>query len=281
MQIDRPVFIIGPPRSGTSLLYRLLATHPDVGYITRGAKNHPERPRLAWALTRLGRFDDHPKEGNPIWNRFQQVPEDLMDAEDAPPEVVEWFRRFTGGLLEARGVTRFLAKCPRHAVRLGWLDAVYPDCRFVVIQRDWRAVVASTVRKRERDTEKGKRWWGVHVPGWRQLRREGPEVGAAGQYAWVHDYLDRMEPRYGDRMVRLWYEELCADTEGTLRRILDHCGLRWTDEFGRGLPTDLEARNDKWREVLDESLVAGIRERFEEVLPRCEWPPEDGDAAAT
>lgn len=271
-QVDRPVFVIGPPRSGTSLLYRVLSQHPDLGYITRASKRHPESPRLAQFLTRLGRFDDKPKEGNAIWNRFRDREADLMEASDATPETTEWFREFVAGHMAARGVGRFLAKCPRHAIRTGWLQAVFPDCRFVIIHRDWRAVVASTLLKRRRDAQDGKRWWGVHVPGWRKWLHEPAAVGAAAQFAWVHDYLADAESRFPGQVHRVWYEELCAGTEDTIRGILEHCDLPWSEEFARTLPTDLAARNDKWRDVIDAEEVDAIRARFADTLPHCEWP---------
>jgi len=43
--IDRPIFILGPPRSGTSVLYKTFCTHPEVGFLHHATKRWPEWPR--------------------------------------------------------------------------------------------------------------------------------------------------------------------------------------------------------------------------------------------
>ena len=47
MQVDRPIFIMGPHRSGTTLLYNILAAHPDVGYFNRANRRFVQRQHRA------------------------------------------------------------------------------------------------------------------------------------------------------------------------------------------------------------------------------------------
>src|SRR5687768_15997753 len=131
-EIDRPIFILGPPRSGTTLLYETLARHPDVGYLHLGFKRFPGVPRLGQALVRARIYPDQPKEAREFWNRFATREDDAMDAADATPEVVAWYRLAVAGLLRAQGATRFVAKLPALSLRARWLDAVFPGCHFVV-----------------------------------------------------------------------------------------------------------------------------------------------------
>ncbi len=86
-----------------------------------------------------------------VWNRFLTRDDDFMRGADAAPEIGDWYRRVVAGVTEARGKSRFLAKLPSHSLRVGWLDAIFPDALFVVTVRDWRAVVSSTVTKRSVD----------------------------------------------------------------------------------------------------------------------------------
>ncbi len=55
--VDRPIFIVAPHRSGTTLLYRLLAEHPDVGFYNPANRRWRNFPRLAHLRTRLGGAD--------------------------------------------------------------------------------------------------------------------------------------------------------------------------------------------------------------------------------
>jgi len=146
---DRPIFVLGPPRSGTSVLYKTLCTHPDVAFMHRGFKRLPRWPRVAHALERLGLVGSTPKEASDFWDRFRTGRLDVMTAEEATPRVRAWYREVVAGVVRVTGRTRFVAKCPPHSVRVPWIDAVFPDARFVVAHRDWRAVVSSTVVKRE------------------------------------------------------------------------------------------------------------------------------------
>ena len=66
MRIDRPIFIVGPHRSGTTLLYRLMAQHPEVGFFNMLNKRLPNHPRLASLLTGIVK-PDYPVEAQGIW----------------------------------------------------------------------------------------------------------------------------------------------------------------------------------------------------------------------
>jgi len=39
-QIDRPLFMVGVPRSGTNIFYRTFAKHPDLAWISNGKMNY-------------------------------------------------------------------------------------------------------------------------------------------------------------------------------------------------------------------------------------------------
>lgn len=105
----QPIVIIGAPRSGTTLLGRLLSQHPALAYI--------EEPRLVW---RYG--NDHKS--------------DMLTAADARPEVSQYIRTEFTRFVEASGRKRLLEKSPSNSLRLGFVDRVLPDCLFVHIIRN-------------------------------------------------------------------------------------------------------------------------------------------------
>ncbi|MEM1108514.1 MAG: sulfotransferase [Planctomycetota bacterium] len=104
-----PVFIIGSPRSGTTLLGNVLSAHPDVAYA--------EEPRLIWRIGNDRRSD-------------------YLRPEDARPEVVKAIReRFDQTVSEA-GKVRLLEKTPSNALRLDFMRAVYPEGIFIHVLRN-------------------------------------------------------------------------------------------------------------------------------------------------
>lgn len=274
--IDRPIFIVGPHRSGTTLLYQILGRHPDVAYFNRYNKRFPGVPLLAHALTRLG-SDDEPLEAQSIWDRFRKGDDDVLTAADAGPEVARWYRRLVSRVIRLRGASRFLSKYPRLSLRLDWVDAVFPGAFFVHMARDWRAVVHSTVSRKVKREKRGGGWFGVYVPGWRALEDLPHDVAAARVYRIVTEALEDAAPRFEGRLFRVSYEDLCRDPSETVRRLAGELGLPWTPEFASGVPRELESANTKWRKGLDPARLESIRAEAPDFFGRYE--EEEGEEA--
>lgn len=258
--IDRPVFLLAPPRSGTSLVYKTLCAHPGVAYLSRGFKRFPDSPVFAETLTRLGIVSSTPKEGRAIWNRFQDKGADTAGPEHATPEIRAWYRRLVSRLVELRGKERFVAKFPGHSLRARWIDAVFPGCVFLVVTRDWRSVVSSTLVMREKHAGDKKLWFGVGVPGWKRMIEELGDAGSAARvFRIVHETIDADTAHCPDRVVRVAYEDFCADVAGEMRRVAAACGLAWSAGFEASLPVIRPGTHSKWRKILAPDVVERIR----------------------
>jgi hypothetical protein len=269
VSIDRPIFIVGPHRSGTTLLYEVLGRHPDLGYFNRQDRRFPGAPRMAAWLTRLSGHD-RPREAQPVWDRFKRGGDDTMTAEHATPDVSVWFRRRVATTLRLRGAPRFVAKYPRLSLRLDWLDAIFPDALFVHVQRDWRAVVNSTVNRQAKRRRRGGGWFGVHHPGWEEMGELPMEVVATRQFVAVTETLEAAAQRFAGRLFPLRYEGLCREPLDTLSGLLASVDLRWSADFERSVPTNLRSANFKWREQLGEERAAQLRAEAPALLTRCE-----------
>jgi hypothetical protein len=274
MPLDRPIFIVAPPRCGTTLLYQCLVAHPDVGFFNRANRNFPESPRLARFVTRfgglLGVYRDTPRESRALWFRFLPSERELdtADEKDARSEARAWFERTIGEVLRLRGATRYASKLPAHSAQLPYLDAMFPGALFVQPLRDWRAVVASTVVKRARDFPG--QWFGVRMPGWQEAAKLAPHLGAAWQYRAVHEYLVAQAPRYPGRFLPVNYEELVAAPRPTMARVFDFCGLRSDASTLDRLPA-MRPANERWKETLTPEKLAEIERVHGDFLRRYEF----------
>ena len=256
-RVDRPIFIVAPPRCGTTLLYECLSLHPQVGHFNRADRLFPEAPRLAALLTKLGVIRDSPRESRDLWFRFLGTRElDLAGAGDASEAARDWYRRRIAATLRARGATRFAAKLPAHSAQVGYLRALFPDARFLQPLRDWRAVVASTVVKRARDFPG--RWFGVRLPGWQQAAALPPHVGAAWQYRVVHELLAQERAAAPASFLPVAYEALVGDPVATMRRVFAFCGLESSAGIEAQLLRDIRPAHERWREVLTPDRLAEI-----------------------
>src|SRR4029077_17850686 len=121
--IERPVFVVAPPRSGGTALFRSLARAP--GLFSASA---PVFDAI---------FELQPE--NREWDSNRLTPADIQ------PRAVEDLRgRLKGTLVDSAGNRpgidatglRWVAGQPRNALRVPFLAAVAPDSQFVYIHRD-------------------------------------------------------------------------------------------------------------------------------------------------
>lgn len=108
--LSRAVVIIGAGgRTGTSMLGRILSRHPDVSY--------SNEPRLVWR-----------------WGNDRRS--DLLHRSDARPDVRAHIRSVFARRVRDEGKPRFLEKTPANSLRMEFVDAILPDCRFIHIMRN-------------------------------------------------------------------------------------------------------------------------------------------------
>lgn len=196
---DRLVFLIGSPRSGSTLLARMLGAHPAI--------HAPAEPHLVTPLAHLGYYASVEKAPyDPVITRqaMQELvgslprgEEDYLDALRACTDTV--YER----LLAASGRRLLLDKTPAYALCLDFLARLYPKARYVVLTRHPLAVWSSYVESFfDGDHEVAH----AHNP---LLERYVPAVGRF--------LRDRPVP-----LVAVRYEEMVWEPERELRRI---CGL--------------------------------------------------------
>ena len=110
---DRPVFIVGMPRSGTSLVEQILACHPDL----HAAGELTWIPSIVAQLEQRGHWPD-----------LHRLPADLVDSAA---------RSYLDELdARAGSVRRFTDKLPHNALHLGLIALLFPEARVIHCRRD-------------------------------------------------------------------------------------------------------------------------------------------------
>lgn len=200
----RPIFILGVPRSGTTLLRTLLDSHPHIAC----------GPECPWIAGRYGK-------GTHFKALFETLRSDLHGPVRnytgvGEAEVARILGRAVSDILmtsaRARGKKRWAEKTPVHLLDLDFLHACFPEACFVHIVRDGRDVACSAFNGRES-------WGGVHVDVDGMVPITRPTV----LRIWG-DWLDRLESareRFDMPVHELRYEDLVARPEAALRRLLD------------------------------------------------------------
>ncbi len=271
------IFLVGPARSGTSLLYKVLCLHPETAFISNWVARFPERPWLA-ALNRLARR--FPGEARRVWfagggnayvyGRRRTLRERLfpMPVEGEPvfarcgvpdgPAPGSALRRAVARICRFAGGSVFVNKRVANNRRIPFLAAAFPEARFLWIVRDGRAVAYSLSRV---DWWEGSVvWWYGGTPAqWVAEGRDPWELCARNWVAELQAVEEGIQAVPADRVLRLSYESLVADPPGTLRRVAEFLRLPRAEEWLRlatGLP--YPDRNQAWRVRLDPRAVATI-----------------------
>lgn len=281
-----PLFLLGAPRSGTSLLYKALCLHPAVAYISNWVGRWPGLPQLA-VLNRLARRRPDlqrrvwfgggdeayvygrrrawwerafpmPVEGEPVYVRcgFTEAGSGAVGPDARPRPALRasfsTIRRFGGGRV-------LVSKRIANNRRVPALLATFPEARFVEILRDGRAVACSLSRVD---------WWPDSVLWWlgrtpRQWEAGGGDPWELCARSWVEelDALRQGLAEVPDGQVRsLSYEAFLEGPLETLSEVAAFAGLDpadpgWTSRVGA---LDFPDRNQAWRQLMPTEAVATV-----------------------
>lgn len=217
LRFDRPVFLVGSPRSGVSALHDTLMRAPGVHAVNAGA--HALIESIPSLDVRAHGFDS---------NR--------LDADDATPAVIAQVRtrladaaRDREGAAPPAGPFRFLDKLPKNALRIPFLMRVFPQARFIYYHRDPREVLAQMLlawhsgRFRTYLDLPGwprAQWALTLTPGWRALKGKPLAEVVAGQWeAAMQLLLDDLDALPPDRWRVVRHHDFLSNPSGEIARL--------------------------------------------------------------
>ena len=185
---EAPVFIVGMPRSGTSLVEQIAATHSHV--------------TSAGELKNIGRIVEA-VQAHGQGRQMEELEPDL--ARRLADDYVEYLRN------RGRGAARIVNKMPDNIFHLGLIGVLFPAARVIFTRRDARDTCLSCYFRRFGDAVA----WSCNLVdcGMRALEVER-----------LADHWRRVLPL---RMLTVDYERLVADLEGESRRLIEFLGLDW------------------------------------------------------
>lgn len=279
----RPIFMIGVPRSGTSVLSEAIAAHPDLGGFTNHLNRLPGIPALA-AFTRLsaipgigrrlhGKKKQAPgvaaqvrrvlpylSEAFPVWERLcgPAFSTDYLIDRSASESVQAEVSRYVSRVLRLQGKARLFAKLTGPP-RITYLLSLFPDAGFIHVIRDPRAVVASlmSVGFWERLGGFDGPWWQngltpLCLNEWEASGRS-PAALAAIQWRRILEVAEAERRRVPPgRYLEIRYEAFVDAPHRSVSTVFDRMGLdddpaahRYLNGVGR-----LVKMNDKFRRLL-------------------------------
>jgi tetratricopeptide (TPR) repeat protein len=243
-----PIFVVGLPRSGSTLIEQILASHSQV----EGTSELPYAGSVATSLNR---------------NRADGInyPRAVHELEE------EHFKRLGGDYLDLARIHRtegkpfFIDKMPNNFPTVGFIHLILPNAKIIDARRYPLDSCLSS---------------------YRQLFARGQsftyDLTEIGEYFFQYQrMMDHWHEVLPGRCLTVQYEEVVTDFENQVRRLLDYCDLPWEDACIRFHETERPVRTASseqvrqpvysksvnfWRNYEDQ--LAELIEVLEPILPR-------------
>jgi hypothetical protein len=282
LRVDRPIYVAGLARSGTTILLEQLARHPAVAS-HRYVDFPPVLTPYWWNrwLALLPRTEETARErahkdGIEVTSQSPEAFEEMLrmaffpcthepscssvlGREDSNPAFERFYDEHLRKLLAVRGRQRYVAKGNYNLVRLGYLQRLYPQARFILAIREPVWHIASLIKQQnlfvagetaepralEHMCRVGHYEFGLDrrpinigddalTARIGELWQSGREVEGwahywAALYRHVADTLDA-DPRLREACLVVRYEDLCTAPRDTLAQVFAHGQLEIAPE---------------------------------------------------
>jgi len=188
-----PIFIVGLPRAGSTLLEQILASHSQVD----GTLELPNIIAISQHLRGRDKLSDR--------TRYPRVLHEL----DADTLAALGRRYIDETAIHRKGAPFFTDKMPNNFRHIGLIKLILPNAKIIDARRDPM---------------------GCCFSGFKQLFAEGQEftygLEEIGRYYRGYvDVMDHFDTVLPGQILRVIYEDVVSDTEAQVRRILEYCGL--------------------------------------------------------
>ena len=267
MKIIKPIIIVGTGRCGSTLFHRLLATHPQLMWLSPICYRYPDKPdwnRMAVTamgnplLRRLFGGKIRPGENYRFWDKyaygFSEPCRDLVRS-DVSARVKKQVRAALAPMLTAKR-NRLLIKITGWS-RIGFLNEIFEDAKFIHVLRDGRAVASSLLH-----VNFWRGWFGPQ--GWRAGSLSPEDQATWERYDRSFTALAGIEWRIQmramdaaretldpSRFLEVRYEEFCERPVEDFRRVLKFAELPWSADFEREIRSaSIRSTSNRWRDDL-------------------------------
>lgn len=293
--VRQPVFVVGCGRSGTTLLFDLLSTHPGLARTT----GYPDgEDHEGWVthgqcvMAGIGNVH-HSGYGSGINGHHFCL---HMTREDATADVVGAMRaHYWNNVLRGDPSRRVINKQPHLSNKLDYVLGIFPDARIVHIVRDCEPMVASWMAIMAEHPDLVVYWPGDEpLPCFWLMPKPGNEVARArlarhprfypggGAELWIDYWCQvnagiarQMAGRF-DQLLTLRYEDLVAQPAETLARITGFCALDPFDFDVRHIDPTTAGKHVR---LMNPELRAAIGTRAGAVRASFAYQPGAGELA--
>lgn len=287
-----PVFLIGMPRSGTTVLAEAISIHKDLAWISKYLTIFPSIPQISF-LNRLvdipyvgvylrgkkrqeksfanffRKFLPYCVENYTIWEKFlgRKFLFDYLAHQRASEQEKEQVKKYIQIILKYQGKKRFFAKFTGPP-RICYLQSIFPDAYFVHVLRDPRAVINSLLKVRfwrEKGGLEKPFWNGFPAEYFQEWERKNRSPVALAALQWKKVVLLTWEEKkyaLPGHFIEVRYEDFVEEPHEILTTIFNKVGLSDSPEAHRYISSigKLRNMNYKYKKDLSKDDIKIIEE---------------------
>ena len=261
----QPIFIVGAPRTGSTLLFELLISTYRTSYITNLSALLYKSPVLATKLIKnLGLI--HTFSGTSKYGYIQGL--------SAPSEAGVLFKYWFGhneGVQQAKPkllpahVIRmtidsmcclmegpFIAKNLSNSVRLQRISQIFPNALFFYIKREPVYTAQSIILARRKLFRNDGGWFSVKPQNYETLLELDPFEQVIYQIMSIENYIEQvLDERQIKNVIEIWYENMCSDWHRVLKKIAELCANHGVSLQENQQPSNIRLRPSE-KQILDD-----------------------------
>jgi hypothetical protein len=273
LKIDRPVFIIGLPRSGTTMLYNLLCAHEKAAFITNSINACPEsictiewlRRKFNLNITGERFLQDSiitdfsaPSEPVLLWGKWMGRDAESLYWEEkrkkdfTPKKILEIYNDIRKILFTFGGTDkRFICKYPVMQTELRMVQDLFPDAHFIHIVRDSRQAANSLRKLYHLTNDQIKKIkhplvkYLVPYPRVKTLRGLIEKFGDENIKTTAHIWQDSIKLVHEtapdlNHYTEVRYEDILKDPATEMKKIFEFCGLKYPEKSNEKYQKEFE-----------------------------------------
>ncbi|MCI0401291.1 MAG: sulfotransferase [Gammaproteobacteria bacterium] len=275
-----PLFIVGPPRSGTTLAYQVIAQQFRVAYFTAimgylyGMPNLVARSLRPWLKRPRPTFESRygnirgflaPSEHANFW--FRWFPRQGPQGHYVAPEGLDTsaFDGLQQAVASISAIVHkpFVFKCVYLSMCASALAQIFPHARFIHVRRD-RMMTCQSLYLARRNRSRPGDWWSIKPPNVDTLRTAPLWYQVAEQICQTERILSAELPVYAPgRLMQLHYEDLCQHPRKVVAKLAGWLPLPDYQSYDDArIPDSFPLSN---RLVLPKDITKKIQQRLREL----------------
>ena len=192
---DAPIFVVGQPRTGTTLVERIITAHPDV-------TSAGELKQFGNAMRRLSRYAQPQRFSAELVEGASRV-----DTTKLGRMYIQTSRKMAGD------TPRFVDKLPINFMHIPLILKALPNAKIVHLRRNPMDACFSSFKQLFADAY-------AHSYNQEEMARH---------HARYFRLMETWRERFGDRFFDIAYEDVARDIEPNARAMIDYLGLPWND----------------------------------------------------